>query len=101
LIGCALNLAAYATSANYVLTVAGGTSHLTFATPAGGVAAVSKLSPGKAVLSGFAFESLRQDTTTSANDRTQVLEKIFGFVGAVPTPTPPLSTGAGSWTLFQ
>jgi hypothetical protein len=88
--------AAYATTANNTLSLVGGTSQLL--TPTDGVIAASTLSPGKTFVTGFAFESLRQDNADSLNARTELLRRILDYMVEVPI----FQTEAqSSWQLYQ
>lgn len=90
------DFAAYSSTANNTLSLAGATGQLF--TPTAGVIAASTLIPGKSVITGFAFESLRQDNADSLNARTELLRKILQFVGDVPEPK---TDARSSWELYQ
>lgn len=93
------NFAAYQSTSNNVLSAAGATGQLTYATPTDGIAAVSRVSPGKSVLTGFAFESVRQEpAAASANARTELLQKILAFMGAAPEP---ITSSQSIWNIYE
>ncbi len=101
------NYAAYGSTTNNVLSITGtggvAVGHaLRYVTPVDGITMVSvdnSVTKSKAVVSGIAFESIRQDTSLSANARTLVLEKILEFFGG--TTPPPVSAADKSWSLYE
>lgn len=96
--------AAYATTTsasasgikNDVMSLAGAFSGVTYEIPAGGVAVAYKKGSYTTVISGMAFETIRQDTTTSKNARNLFLQAIFDLNGAAPT-----LDAKQSWNLYE
>lgn len=91
------NYAAFSSTTNNVLSLSGASSAVLYSTPAGGVGAVSYDGTYKVIVSGFAFESLRQDNSLSANARTQFLQKVLNFLNYIP----PANSAKPTWKQYE
>jgi len=92
------NYAAYSSTSNNNLSASGGIKQLEFSGSETSSAAVSKVSTYKSLITGFAFESVRQDASGSINARIELLSKILDFMGEAPEPR---TEADASWGLYE
>ncbi|HPB32003.1 MAG TPA: hypothetical protein PLB62_11155, partial [Candidatus Sumerlaeota bacterium] len=92
------NYAAYSSTTNNNFIAIPGRKQLEFTGSEDYAAGTSMDLSFKAVVTGFAFESLRQDSSESANARVQFLSKLLAFMG--PVQGPPASVNS-HWVTYE